>query len=141
MKEERVMRDTEPYQNLLGIVFPWTVDSVTMDVEKQRVDVTVSHPPKMLFACPECGAESPVFDQAEERAWRHLDSCQFFTYLHARVPRIACATHGVRQVSVPPGPKPGDGSPTAANRFGHPGLTQIWNSPEFPGRFTAKNEG
>ena len=31
------------------------VDSVTMDVEKQRVDVTVSHPPNLLFVCPECG--------------------------------------------------------------------------------------
>ena len=95
------MRDTELYQNLLGIVSPWTVDSVTMDVETQRVDVTVSHPPRILFSCPECGTESPVFDHAEERVWRHLDSCQFFSYLHARVPRIACAAHGVRQVSVP----------------------------------------
>ena len=95
------MRDTELYQNLLGIVSPWTVDSVTMDVEKQRVDVTVSHPPRILFSCPECGTESPVFDHAEERVWRHLDSCQFFTSLHARVPRIFCAAHGVRQVSVP----------------------------------------
>ncbi len=95
------MRDTELYQNLLGIVSPWTVDSVTMDVEKQRVDVTVSHSPRILFSCPECGTESPVFDHAEERVWRHLDSCQFFTYLHARVPRISCTAHGVRQVSVP----------------------------------------
>ena len=37
----------------VGIVSPWSVDSVTMDVAKQRVDVTVSHPPKILFACPE----------------------------------------------------------------------------------------
>ena len=95
------MRDTELYQNLLGIVSPWSVDSVTMDVEKQRVDVTVSHPPRILFSCPECGTESPIFDHAEERVWRHLDSCQFFTSLHARVPRIFCAAHGVRQVSVP----------------------------------------
>lgn len=48
------MRDTVLYQNLLGIVSPWTIDSVTMDVEKQRVDVTVSHPPKIPFSCPEC---------------------------------------------------------------------------------------
>ena len=95
------MRDTELYQNLLGIVSPWTVDSVTMDVETQRVDVTVSHPPRILFSCPEYGTESPVFDHAEERVWRHLDSCQFFTSLHARVPRIFCTAHGVRQVSVP----------------------------------------
>ena len=52
------MSDTELSQNLLGIVVPWSVDSVTMDLAKQRVDVRVSHPPKILFACPECGAES-----------------------------------------------------------------------------------
>jgi len=60
------MRDTELYQNLLGIVSPWTVDSVTMDVEKQRVDVTVSHPPRILFSCPECGTESPVFESGRK---------------------------------------------------------------------------
>ncbi len=100
-QEGKQMRDKELYQNFLGIVSPWSVDSVTMDVAKQRVDVTVSHPPKMLFSCPECGTESPVFDHAEERVWRHLDSCQFFTYRHARIPRISCSTHGVRQISVP----------------------------------------
>lgn len=46
---------------------PWNVESVMMDVEKQRVDVTVSHPPNLLFTCPECGTESPVFDHVEER--------------------------------------------------------------------------
>lgn len=44
------MRDTQLYQNLLGIVPPFRVESVTMDVETQRVDLTVSHPPKTLFA-------------------------------------------------------------------------------------------
>jgi transposase len=33
--------------------------------------------------------------------WRHLDSCQFQTYLHARPPRVECPTHGVRQVRLP----------------------------------------
>jgi transposase len=33
--------------------------------------------------------------------WRHLDTCQYQTFLHARVPRVACPTHGVRQVAVP----------------------------------------
>jgi transposase len=33
--------------------------------------------------------------------WRHLDTCQYQTFLHARVPRVACPTHGVRQVRVP----------------------------------------
>lgn len=73
------MRDKELYQNLLEIVSPWSVDSVTMDVEKQRVDVMVSHPSNLLFACPECGTEFPVFDPAEETPGQlsvlHLSSC------------------------------------------------------------------
>ena len=40
-------------------------------------------------------------DHADERSWRHLDTCQFHTILHARIPRIDCPTHSVRQVRVP----------------------------------------
>ncbi|MGE5622774.1 MAG: ISL3 family transposase [Bacillota bacterium] len=36
-----------------------------------------------------------------ERVWRHLDSCQFLTYLHASPPRISCPEHGVRQARLP----------------------------------------
>ena len=32
--------------------------------------------------------------------WRHLDSCGFQTFLHARIPRVNCPEHGVRQVRV-----------------------------------------
>ena len=42
-----------------------------------------------------------LYDHGEERTWRHLDSCQFQTYLHARPPRVACPEHGVRQVRLP----------------------------------------
>jgi transposase len=41
-----------------------------------------------------------LYDDAEERVWRHLDSCQFMTYLHAQPPRVQCPTHGVRQVRL-----------------------------------------
>src|SRR5207237_9640194 len=37
---------------------------------------------------------------AEERTWRHLDTCQFQTHLHAEIPRLKCPTHGVK-VRVP----------------------------------------
>ncbi|MEK7760827.1 MAG: ISL3 family transposase, partial [Nitrospirota bacterium] len=51
---------------------------------------------------PLLGAKTlPLYDHAEERAWRHLDSCQFQTYLHARIPRVACGEPGVVQVLVP----------------------------------------
>jgi transposase len=42
-----------------------------------------------------------LYDHAEARVWRHLDSCQFKTYLHARVPRVACPEHGIRNATLP----------------------------------------
>src|SRR4030065_245793 len=91
------MKDTELYRYLLGILGPWTVERVTLDMENQRVDVLVTHPEGIRWPCPECGAMASLYDHAPERAWRHLDSCQFKTSLHARPPRINCREHGVRQ--------------------------------------------
>ena len=95
------MRDTDLYRHLLGLVAPWSLEGVELDVADQRVDVRVEHPRGHKWPCPECGQEGPLHDHAEERVWRHLDSCQFQTFLHARPPRVNCPEHGVRQVRLP----------------------------------------
>jgi transposase len=95
------MRDTALYQQLLGLSFPWTVERVQLDAKKRRVDVWAHHASHARWQCPECEVECGLHDHDEERAWRHLDSCHFQTYLHARVPRIRCEQHGVRVVRVP----------------------------------------
>jgi transposase len=95
------MRDTELYRQLLGLEAPWTVTRVELGVKAQRVDIWAGHGEDERWPCPECGAALALYDHAEERAWRHLDSCQFQTYLHARPPRVQCPTHGVKQVRLP----------------------------------------
>lgn len=95
------MRDTDLYRHLLGLVDPWSVGRVELDIAAQRVDVWVEHPNGRKWPCPECGKEGALHDHAEERVWRHLDSCQFQTFLHASPPRVACPEHGVRQVRLP----------------------------------------
>jgi transposase len=95
------MRDTELYRHLLGVVEPWEVDRVELSVTEVRVDVWVGHAKRIRFACPECDASLPVYDHSEQRSWRHLDSCGFLTYLHARPPRVECPDHGVRQARLP----------------------------------------
>jgi transposase len=77
------------------------VERVALDVPGGRVDVWARHDKKARFACPECGKECGLYDHDEERVWRHLDSCQFQTFLHARIPRVRCDEHGVRQARVP----------------------------------------
>ena len=101
LRDDGAMRDTELYRHLLGLVAPWEVSRVELSVDGGRVDVWAEHSKRTRFACPECGTELFVYDHGEERAWRHLDSCAFLTYLHARPPRVECPTHGVRQVALP----------------------------------------
>jgi transposase len=95
------MRDTELYRAILGLESPWTVARVELDVKKECVDVYAEHGKVKTWPCPECGAACGLHDHDEERTWRHLDSCQFQTRLHASVPRIRCDKHGVLQVRVP----------------------------------------
>lgn len=94
------MRDTELYRHLLGPGEPWTVDRVDLDLKQQRVEVWASHPAGTQFPCPECGTLYSVRDHVD-RTWRHLDSCQFQTFLHCRIPRVECRTHKVKQVKLP----------------------------------------
>jgi transposase len=95
------MQDTELYQQVLGIVVPWSVAGVELNVDEGRIEVFVEHEPGVSWACPECGKSMSCYDHAEERVWRHLDTCQYQTHLHARIPRVKCPEHGVKQVRVP----------------------------------------
>jgi transposase len=95
------MQDRELYQEILGLKSPWSVTNVALNLNEQQVDVFVGHPSGTKFCCPECSLTLPSYDHTPERQWRHLDSCQFKTLLHASVPRVDCPEHGVKQVSVP----------------------------------------
>jgi transposase len=95
------VRDTELYQQILGLQTPWHVARVDLNVKEQRVDVYAEHGKKKAWPCPDCGKDCGLHDHDEERTWRHLDSCQFQTFLHARIPRVRCDEHGVKQVRVP----------------------------------------
>ena len=94
------MQDTKLFETILGITTPWHVARVTLKPEDERVDVWLEHEPTR-WPCPDCGETVPAFDHAAERTWRHLDTCQFQTHLHAKIPRVQCPAHGVKQVRVP----------------------------------------
>lgn len=95
------MQDTKLFETILGLQAPWHIARVALDTTGERVDLWVEHAADARWTCPECGEGAPSHDHAEERVWRHLDTCQYQTFLHARVPRVDCPTHGVRQVGVP----------------------------------------
>ena len=94
------MDDRTLYATILGISAPWDVTRVELDERAKVVHVWLEERSGTLFRCPDCQATAPRYDHVE-RSWRHLDTCQYETRLHARVPRIACRTHGVKTVPVP----------------------------------------
>lgn len=95
------MRDIEFYQQILGLEEPWSVKEVELNIDEGRVDIHVEHPAGVKWKCPDCERELSCYDHSPERTWRHLDTCQLETHLHARIPRVKCEEHGVVQVAVP----------------------------------------
>jgi transposase len=94
------LQDTTLFETILGISAPWHVVRVELATDEKRVDLWLEHE-ATRWPCPDCGTALAGFDHAEERTWRHLDTCQFQTHLHAEIPRVECPTHGVKQVRVP----------------------------------------
>ena len=95
------MQEKDFYSQILGLKSPWFVSEVKLDTVAEQVDVYVEHPPGTKFCCPKCNQELAVYDHTSSRTWRHLDTMQFKTMLHASTPRVQCPEHGVRQVQVP----------------------------------------
>ena len=95
------MKDTELYRQLLGIEKPWFIERVELNMAEERVDVWLKHDRGLEWPCPDCGNLLLARDHVEERTWRHLDTCQVRTFIRARIPRVDCEEHGVRQVLVP----------------------------------------
>jgi len=95
------MEDTELYAALLGLRHSWRVGKVQLNLEINRVDVWVEEVAGVRWKCPECRREVSVYDHTGERVWRHLNTCQCETYVHARLPRTHCPEHGIKQVVAP----------------------------------------
>jgi transposase len=93
------MNDRELYRQILGIEAPWAVKEVKLSVPDKEVRVEVVHGGASL-RCPKCDTKCAGYDH-RRREWRHLDSCQFKTFLIADVPRVECPEHGVHAVSLP----------------------------------------
>jgi transposase len=96
------------FQAALGINEPWRVTTAAFDADKGRLDIHLDFAKGTRFACPEGDQPACAVHDAEHKTWRHLDFFQHQAYLHARVPRVICPTHGVRQVALP-WARPGSG--------------------------------
>jgi len=89
------------YYHLAALSDPWAVERVAVNSLERLVDIWACHRSGVSWPCPECDHTGACRDHAPARFWRHLDCAGFEVYLHARIPRVACPSHGVRQIHVP----------------------------------------
>ena len=95
------MKDTALYEHLLGLKSPWSVKSVDLSLEDQRVVVEVVLKPRQVWADPLAPTKRAHVNGWTERQWRHLDTCQFETLIKARVPQLKYSDGTVQELSVP----------------------------------------
>ncbi len=94
------MRDLDLFEQALALDEPWRVVGSEFDPERRRLDLRIDFPKGARFACPEGDHEECEVHDTSEKSWRHLDFFQHEAYLTARVPRVRCPEHGVRQVAL-----------------------------------------
>ena len=90
------------YTEILSLSLPWKIASIEIDKIKNRIILHLGHSEGSLFPCKKCGQLSSVYDHQKSRTWRHLNSCQYETYLVGKLPRTNCLNCGsVKTISVP----------------------------------------
>ena len=93
------MKDSEFFEQALGLSEPWQVTAVALDLNAKKVEVTIACMQK-VWADPESRERLHIHGY-ETRRWRHLDTMQFETVLVAEVPRVKYPDGRTELVSVP----------------------------------------
>lgn len=94
--------DTTPqiFEVLLNLSEPWYVDEVVTYTDKEELHIYLKYGSDR-GQCPQTGEDCKIYDFRKERKWRHLDTLQYKTFLHARIPRILNSKGQVLSLPVP----------------------------------------
>jgi len=90
----------ELYSIVLDITPPWRIAQVRILGAKGEIHIEVDYAEDGVHPCPVCSKACRRRD-TRQRSWRHLDTCQFKTFVKAFIPRVQCPKHGVKQLPVP----------------------------------------
>jgi len=84
----------------LGLSAPWRVTRTEFD--GAQLDLYLDFSRGARFSCParDCTHGACAVHDTADKTWRHMDFFQYKALLPARLPRVCCPEHGVRQVSV-----------------------------------------
>ena len=101
------MDTTNIFTAALNLSPPWQVDKIDFKTNEQNpmemeLHIWLKYQEHSLFPCSAdgCGQLCKEHDHSE-RTWRHLNFFQYKTFIHANLPRVKCAEHGVHTIEVP----------------------------------------
>ena len=95
-----MVQEKEFFEQVLGLVEPWHVKDIKLDLAGSRVDVVVESTPGHVWIS-EDGSRLHIHGW-EERRWRHLDTMQLETVIVAKVPRLLDPQSGQTQTASVP---------------------------------------
>ena len=92
------MQERQLYAQILGIESPWRVERAR---KQQEVHIYWEHKAGGTWRCRQGGRECALHGHQPARRWRHLDTCQYRTILHAAPPRSDGPEPGALTVKLP----------------------------------------
>jgi transposase len=92
---------TPVVEAVLNLPGPWRIARVDLDETDATLHVWLTHAAHVRWTCPSCEHQCVHHDRGTPRVWRHIDICQYRTFLHADVPRVTCPMHGVADLAMP----------------------------------------
>ena len=100
------MLNDELFTKALNLEYPWKVTKVSLEqgtsIFDGKLHVYIEYTDKSTLKCPiESNDENVEFYDFKERTWRHLNFWQYETFIHAKVPRVNCPKHHIKQIEVP----------------------------------------
>ena len=88
------------YFEMLDLRSPWFVKDVVLKIEQKKINVILDYREGSRFPCPQCKKQTSIYDHTKQRIWRHLNTCQLQTFIHAKLPRINCSQHEIQQIEI-----------------------------------------
>jgi len=94
------MKDAKFFAQVLGLVEPWDVKTIDLNMEDEKVVVVLEAKVPRGGWLDSAGNPAQVHGY-ETRKWKHMDTMQLETILEAKVPRLLRTDGGTEMVVVP----------------------------------------
>ncbi len=92
--------NTEFFRQILKLESGWFVSKIEVKENPEEIHLYIEYQWKE-YIDTETGEINKVYDFRSERIWRHLDTMQYATYIHCRIPRIKTNEGKIESVQVP----------------------------------------